>query len=85
MDAIDPAQADECLVDPAAPQEVVAIDWTNSAFFTGITIAVVALMLGVSNMAANPDQGVGDSGTPQVVLGANPFVDTTPDVGPPAF
>jgi hypothetical protein len=85
MDAADPAAADECLVAPAASQELV--EETSFDAFLPLLATGVALLIGISMMPVSPDQAVGELGTPQIVAnklyGSDFVVKDGP--GPPAF
>jgi hypothetical protein len=73
IDALDPAAADECLVEPAAKSEVV--EGQNVLFFAPLLAAAFAALLWISFLPPNPDAGVGELGTPQVRVGDFEFVD----------
>jgi hypothetical protein len=86
MDALDPAQADECLVEPAAPLEVVQVEWSQGAQVAAVsTAALVLLLIAAVAMTGSADQGVGELGTPQRVLNHVAYMDPTVLPGPPAF
>ena len=51
MDALDPAAADECLVEPAAKSEIVDV---QSAAFIPVAVTLVILCLVVSMLASQP-------------------------------
>jgi len=84
IEAADGAAADECLVPPAAQSELVE-ETSFTAFYPLLAVAL-AICISISLIPPNPDQAIGDLGTPQIVGGlsySNPYLDSTPIPGPP--
>ena len=73
IDALDPAAADECLVEPAAKSEVV--ENPSMMFFAPLLAACFAAIMSMSFLPPSPDAGVGELGTPQVRVGDFEYVD----------
>jgi len=84
MDAIDPAMADECIVAPPAESELTG-DASFNLFYPIVAIGFAAI-LAIAAMPVNPDQAVGELGTPQITMYDHNFdgwMDNTPIPGPP--
>ena len=82
--AKNPYEADECALPPAAKQELV--EETDLKQFVPFAAAAVLVLAALMFMPVNPDAGVGELGTPQVVTARDTaFIDPFTPAGPPAF